>query len=172
LDVASLDLEQFTLQLTCCDLKLLLLSLIEAQTTTRHYLVVELDEQRCRKECFVQVDQKRLTQVLRNLLANAIKYSPQGGKIEIGLRQEGQSSRRARLWVTDQGLGIAPEEVPHVFERFYRSSRPDPAISGLGIGLYLAKQVIVRHGGHLWVESILGQGATFSVRLPLSSCSV
>ncbi len=169
LDMASLDQEQFTLQFASHDLRQLLISLVETQrqTSAKHHLRLVLDKQTRIQGCFAQVDLRRLTQVLRNLLANAIKYSPRGGQIEIGLQQEGQSSRWARLWVADQGVGIALEDVSHLFERFYRSSKPDPSIGGLGIGLYLAKQVIARHAGHLWVESTLGQGTTFSILLPL-----
>jgi PAS domain S-box-containing protein len=171
LDITSLDLNQLTFQFASHDLRQLLISLVEEtqmQTAAKHHLTLVLDGQTRAQAYVVQIDQKRLTQALRNLLGNAIKYSPDGGTIEIGLREEGQSSRWARLWITDQGVGVVPEDVPHLFERFYRSSKPDTSISGLGIGLYLAKQVIVRHGGHLWVESVPGQGATFFVLLPLS----
>ena len=112
-------------------------------------------------------DERRITQVLSNLIGNAIKYSPAGGEIEVGLRWTAARPEEALLWVQDGGIGIAPTDLPHLFKRFQRASSLDPALSGLGIGLYLANELVTRHGGYIWVESSEGKGSTFFVRLPL-----
>jgi signal transduction histidine kinase len=69
--------------------------------------------------------------------------------------------------VRDEGIGIAPQEIGRLFTRYYRVSQLDPSLSGLGIGLYLAKDLVTRHGGRIWVESTEGKGSTFFVELPL-----
>ena len=69
--------------------------------------------------------------------------------------------------VKDQGVGIAEQDIPHIFERFYRSHTLDESISGFGIGLYLTKELVQAHGGRIWAESALGRGSTFFVALPL-----
>ena len=168
LDLSSLDQDQLTLHLTWNNLVQLLEQVIEAQqlTTKKHQLRLTLAEEVRTNGCNAHCDRIRITQVMSNLIANAIKYSTQGGDIEIGLRPEGQINKRALIWVKDHGPGIAQEDLPHLFERFYRSQRPDQSIGGLGIGLYLVKQIIARHNGHIWVEST--EGATFYITLPLA----
>ncbi len=170
LDLSSLDHDQLILHLAQYDLREILERIVETQrqTSQKHQLRLVLDERTRANGCTTSTDRARLVQAFSNLVANAIKYSPLGGEIEVGLRQEGQPPNRVCIWVTDHGLGIAPEDLPHLFQRFYRSRKLDRAISGLGVGLYLAKQIIERHSGHIWVESTEGHGATFSVILPLT----
>lgn len=110
----------------------------------------------------------RLTRAVLNLLDNAIKYSPEGGKIEVSLRTEGTSE--AVLTVSDQGPGIPAEDIPHIFERFYRADKSRARMkSGAGLGLSIAKFIVDQHKGRLWVESELGRGTTFGLALPLQS---
>ncbi|HEX7733639.1 MAG TPA: ATP-binding protein [Ktedonobacteraceae bacterium] len=125
-----------------------------------------LDDALTEGKCIARVDALRLRQAFSNLVKNAIKYSPRGGAIEVGLRLEGYPLSHALCWVSDHGVGIAQEDLPHLFERFYRSQNLDQALSGLGIGLYLVRQIITRHGGRLWVDSVQGQGSTFFLLLP------
>jgi two-component system sensor histidine kinase VicK len=171
LDLSSLDEDQLVLHLAGHDLAQILTQVVVTQTMTteKHQVKVRLDDSVTDGKCMVQVDAVRLMQALRNLVNNAIKYSPQGGTIEVGLRLEQQPPSQALLWVSDQGLGIAQEDLPHLFDRFYRSQKPDRAISGLGIGLYLVKQIVTRHRGRIWVDSAEGHGSTFYVALPLTS---
>jgi signal transduction histidine kinase len=170
LDLSSLDQDQLILRQSWQNLAQLLRQVVEtlARTTDKHQLRLVMDASTVSEEGMALVDPLRLTQVLRNLVNNAIKYSPRGGEIEIGLQMEKPPLPQALFWVKDHGLGIAQEDLPHLFERFYRSQKLDRSISGLGIGLYLVHQIISRHGGHLWVESTEGQGSTFYVRLPLA----
>src|SRR5258707_5988304 len=169
LDLSSLDQDQLTLHMGEYDLREILTRVVEVQqqATHKHQLRLTFDEQTRAHGCITAVDHARLLQTFSNLVTNAIKYSPQGGEIEIGLRQEGLPPNRVCIWVSDHGLGIDPQDLPHLFQRFYRSRKPDRANSGLGVGLYLVKQIIERHSGHVWVESTEGQGATFFTILPL-----
>ncbi len=114
-------------------------------------------------------DENRFVQVLNNLISNAIKYSPAGSRIEVGLRYSPTTPHEALIWVKDSGIGIAANELPHIFKRFHRASGLDRSISGLGIGLYLVQEVVTRHRGRVWAESTEGSGSTFYVRLPLKS---
>lgn len=110
-------------------------------------------------------DELRLEQVLQNLLQNAIKYSPNGGKISIHLEPY---QDMALISIADQGLGIPETALPQLFNRFYRAENPAfKLISGIGLGLYVVREIVKMHGGTVEVESTEGQGSTFTVRLPL-----
>jgi heavy metal sensor kinase len=111
-------------------------------------------------------DQDRLKQVIVNLVANAIQYTPSGGKVNIALRKD---NHQALLTVKDTGPGIPAADLPHIFERFYRAerSRKRSENSGFGLGLSIASWIVRRHGGTIEVESQEGKGTTFIVRLPL-----
>jgi PAS domain S-box-containing protein len=116
----------------------------------------------------VQADQQRLRQVLANLLTNAVKYSPDGSEIVLRVsRSEGE----ARVAVIDQGVGMPPEALPHLFERFFRAEGAAERAPGLGLGLFITRRIVEAHGGNIHVESELGQGSTFSITLPLPDCS-
>jgi K+-sensing histidine kinase KdpD/CheY-like chemotaxis protein len=111
------------------------------------------------------VDARRVEQVLRNLLSNAIKYSPAGGTISV----HGRGDRRQLLvWVGDEGMGIPPQDLERVFERFYRvESEVAMRESGAGLGLSVCKGIVEAHGGRIWAESTLGVGSTFYFTLPV-----
>ncbi len=112
----------------------------------------------------VFADQERIRQVLTNLVENAVKYSPDGGPISIRVGDKGDC---ATLTVTDQGIGIPPGDLETIFERFSRGSRePDRRFSGLGLGLYTCRRIVLEHGGEIEVTSRLGAGSTFTVHLP------
>ncbi len=113
----------------------------------------------------VFADEARLEQVLVNLVHNAIKFTPPGGKVDISARTEGDG---LAISVSDTGVGIPEDDLPRVFERFYKADKAR-AGGGTGLGLAIAKHVVEAHGGRIWVESVEGRGATFSFSLPLSS---
>lgn len=116
--------------------------------------------------CPVRGDRERLEQVITNLLTNAVKYSPQADRVVVTL---GTKERQAVVAVRDFGIGIAPEHLPHLFDRFYRVSDPaEKTYPGLGIGLYIVGEIVKRHGGAIRVESAPGAGITFTVTLPLT----
>jgi len=117
----------------------------------------------------VQADPDRLSQVLGNLISNALRYTPEGGRVQVAV-----SMRRpdALVSVADDGAGIAPEDLPHVFDRFWRAdSARRRATGGSGLGLTIARSLIEAHGGHIWAESAEGHGSTFTFSLPLGSDS-
>lgn len=114
-------------------------------------------------------DEERLRQVFINLLTNAIKYSPQANCIMIRLARDDQGGQ-AILTVQDFGIGIDKAYHEHIFERFYQvTSAEERTYPGLGIGLFISREIVERHRGRLWVESSKGHGATFFVALPLLS---
>ena len=109
-------------------------------------------------------DTRRLGRVLSNLLDNAVKYSPDGGPIVVRLGRDGNS---AVLQVVDRGIGIPGQDRDRIFERFQRASNVEQRIGGTGIGLASARHIVESHGGSIGVESEEGDGATFTVRLPI-----
>ncbi len=115
-------------------------------------------------EAFVRGDSERLRQVFDNLLRNAIKYSPNGEPIRVDVRRDGESYTAS---VTDRGIGIPEDERERLFDRFSRGSNARRAkISGTGIGLFIVKMIVERHAGDVGVESKVGEGSRFYVRLP------
>lgn len=115
----------------------------------------------------VQADEQRITQVLFNLISNALRHTPAGGTVTVSaeLRED-----RVLVSVRDTGSGIPPEDLPHVFERFYRADRSRTrSTGGSGLGLTIAKQIVEAHGGKIWTQSWLGAGSTFAFSLPLSA---
>ena len=128
-------------------------------TTTTHAISVRRDS-----ENVVKADRDHLEQVLNNLLTNAIKYSPSGGSITIDVRPDDSG---VRLSVTDEGIGIPEKELDAIFGLFYRS--PDRAArdaAGMGLGLYISKEIVVRHGGRIWAESSGTKGSVLNVIIP------
>lgn len=117
----------------------------------------------------IEADRDHLEQVLNNLIGNAVKYSPDGGTVTVAAGTEDQD---AVLSVSDKGIGIPEEELGSVFGLFYRSpDRRARDVGGMGLGLYISKEIVDRHGGRIWAESTHGKGTTFHVRLPRRAVS-
>ncbi len=114
----------------------------------------------------VVADRQRIAQVVGNILDNAVKYSPRGGQVTVSLQeQEGDFL----VSVSDQGIGISPEYLDHIFERFYRvRNTASHQYSGIGLGLYVARAIVERHGGRIWFANNPGSGSTFYFTLPHS----
>jgi signal transduction histidine kinase len=108
-------------------------------------------------------DHNRIIQVLTNLLSNAIKFTPQGGKVTL---QAARQNNEIIITVTDTGMGIPKDDLPKIFERFYRVKRPGKEIQGTGLGLPIVAQIITQHQGRILVDSEVGKGTTFTVYLP------
>jgi signal transduction histidine kinase len=140
----------------------------------------------------LSIDADRISQVIGNLVSNALRYTPAGGAVSVQCSvNSDQLTVNSKQWsvsseqiaddklitdhwllitVTDTGSGIAPEDLPHVFDRFYRADRSrNRATGGSGIGLAIVKQLVEAHGGRVWAESELGKGSRFSFTLPLKS---
>lgn len=109
----------------------------------------------------VQGDRARMEQVFENLLSNAIKYSPDGGKITISVAEQ---ANLAQVSITDEGIGIPPQEIEHIWSRYYRGA--DLEAKGTGLGLVNVRRIVEAHGGRIWVRSS-GRGTTFTFELPL-----
>ena len=120
---------------------------------------------------FVAADRDKVRQVIVNLIENAMKYSPDGGRIEVGL-QSGQSSEEETVifYVKDEGIGIPSNELARIFEKFYRlDPQMTRGVGGTGLCLYICSELVHRMGGNIWVESSEGQGSTFLLELPVES---
>ena len=142
------------------------LSAEQQQVAQHHTIRVES----CVPTLVGEWDIARLERVVSNLLSNAVKYSPDGGNITVTVRQEEDDGTAcAVLQVNDPGLGIPEDDLPHIFERFHRGANVAGRIAGTGIGLAGAKQIVEQHGGSISVESREGEGAAFTVRLPLDA---
>ncbi|HEU4583933.1 MAG TPA: ATP-binding protein [Polyangiaceae bacterium] len=111
---------------------------------------------------FVLADRERILQVLSNIVGNAIKFTPAGGSVTIAAEAEGA---RARFSISDTGPGVKPEQLPHLFDRYWQAT--PRAGGGIGLGLSIAKGIVDAHGGEIWVESEPGHGTTFHFRLPV-----
>jgi len=112
-----------------------------------------------------EFDHERLLQVVFNLVNNAVKFTPAGGKVEVGAERE---AAQVRFWVHDSGTGLGPEQLERVFERGWQA---EPKGGGKGLGLYISRRIIEAHGGTMWVESTPGQGATFFAVLPVEQAA-
>ena len=127
----------------------------------RHTVVPDFPDE----PLMAMVDIKRMEQVLRNLLSNACKYSPDGGTITVQGRGD---KSQVLLRVNDQGIGIPPEETGRIFERFYRvENEVTQNVGGVGLGLAVCRGIVKAHGGRIWVESQVGTGSTFYLSLPV-----
>ena len=116
------------------------------------------------RDLWVELDQDKITQVLDNIINNAIKYSPDGGRIIVRLME---THTDIIVSVSDEGLGISRKDIPHLFDRFYRVDKArSRAMGGSGLGLAIAQEVVQLHGGKIWVNSIENKGSTFFVSLP------
>lgn len=130
------------------------------QKTTKQHLITFKGE-----KLTVNADRFRIYQVITNLITNAIKYSPEGKRIKIALKK---SNSKAVVSVSDEGIGISKEQQKKIFERLYQVSDPhEKTYPGLGMGLYISKEIIKRHRGMIWVEGEKGKGSTFYFSLPI-----
>jgi len=119
-------------------------------------------------EAWIEADGHRIEEVLDNLLVNALRYVPRGGTVELGLSRPPEAAGRYRLTVSDDGRGLTPEELPHVFERFYRGSGAREG-GGSGLGLAIVKEIVERHGGAARARGRMPHGLSIEIELPASS---
>ena len=119
---------------------------------------------------WIEIDTDKMTQVIDNILNNAIKYSPDGGKITVSMKT---TYDQIILSISDQGLGIPKQDLPRIFDRFYRVDRArSRAQGGTGLGLAIAKEIIKQHNGFIWAKSEYGKGSTFTIVLPYDKNAV
>lgn len=158
------DGEEIVLRREMMDLAALVeeMTLDQQKMFPRHHLQVQIDE----APLVGHWDQARLTRLLLSLLGNALKYSPDGGRITVHLARERDDW--AVLSVQDEGIGIPADDLSHIYERYFRGANAVGATAGTGIGLSTAQQIVEQHGGTITAESTEGHGSKVVVRLPLS----
>jgi two-component system sensor histidine kinase GlrK len=163
LDISKIESGAMKYTFTSADLLGILLPVIEEAKliATRKNIAVIVKAEPIPK---VRADLEKIPQVYSNLLSNAIKYTPENGKIQVDI---GRSRFGVRVSVTDSGIGIAPEDLPNVFTKFYQAKNADKASTrGTGVGLALVKALVEAHGGRVFAESVVGEGTRFTVELP------
>jgi signal transduction histidine kinase len=167
LDISRLEQGQLSIVYEPMDVGLLVERVVqEVQPGLHQHTVVSHTPT---EEVMILGDELRLEQVLQNLIQNAIKYSPEGGTIDVVVEND---TTQVAVQVRDHGVGIPSDALPHLFERFYRvSNAVDRHIQGTGIGLYVVKEIMALHGGQVEVTSQEGVGSTFTIRLPLCESS-
>ncbi|HEX2037489.1 MAG TPA: ATP-binding protein [Chloroflexota bacterium] len=168
LDVSRIEAGQLKLYVESVDVRDLVTQVATRMQamTTDHQLVLHpaAGGGAADGELVVAGDPDRLEQVMINLIDNAIKYSPNGGAIQLDVRRSGE---QVLLSVQDHGVGIPSDELGTVFDLFYRSRHSQHSErGGIGLGLYISKEIVLRHGGQIWATSAPGQGSTFFVALP------
>ncbi len=166
LDVSRIEAGKLTMRFELCDLKELCRQAVEEQiATTGRAITFQAPDEPLK----VEADLDRIHQVLINLLSNALKYSPTDGAVTVSVTQD---QGRAVLCVRDEGAGIPAEELPHIFDRFYRVREIEMQSGsgrGLGLGLHICREIVKWHRGHIWAESAMGKGSAFYVALPLAN---
>jgi signal transduction histidine kinase len=180
LDLSRIEAGAFELNIGRVDTAEVLLSSLKSQSRAAEFRRHQLELKTAAELLAVRADQKALRRVISNLIENAIKYTPDGGHITLAGRRAGDE---VEISVTDNGRGIPPQDIPILFDKFHRG-RPAPVaadgalaaalpeleeVPGIGLGLFLARNVIEQMGGRISVESEVGRGSTFTLRLPVWS---
>ncbi|MDP9320169.1 MAG: ATP-binding protein [Chloroflexota bacterium] len=166
LDVSRIESGRLELRVADVDLPELVAEVMRRHQlmATKHDLRLHYDPDR---KLGVRGDRDHLEQVLNNLIGNAMKYSPEGGPIEVTVSRAWE--QEIEFSIVDHGIGIRPAELARVFGLFYRSpDRNARDVGGMGLGLYITKEIVDRHSGRIWAESDVGHGTTFHVALPAS----
>lgn len=164
LDVAMLDAGQLSLEWGPLGPATLVETLLERFGPLAAERSIELEARLANGLPRVRADESRLFQVMANLLGNAIKFTPPGGRVVLGAQRD---EEEVRFSVADSGPGIPPENLPRLFDRFWTTRAGNP--HGAGLGLAIARGIVEAHGGRIWAESRPGEGSTFSFTLPLEA---
>jgi two-component system OmpR family sensor kinase/two-component system sensor histidine kinase BaeS len=162
-ELALADAGQLRLYLRPTDVGHIIRSTVEGLAPAAKAQEVALGERIAGDLPIVQADSDRVAQVLRNLLVNAVRHTPPGGSVTVtaGLTADG-----VEIAVSDTGEGIAPDDLPHVFERFWRADAARSRTGGTGLGLAVAQSLVEAQGGRMWAESTPGEGSTLRFTLP------
>jgi signal transduction histidine kinase len=165
LDLSRIESGAYRLRKTRLDIRGLIDSCVEVERHRAESLNLTLTSKLPRDLSAVSGDREALRRVIRGLIDNAIKYTPEGGQITLSAQE---STETIAISISDTGKGIAETDLPHVFEKFYRAGleTDDASASGVGLGLYLAQHIVGQLNGEISVESVAGSGTTFTLRLP------
>jgi signal transduction histidine kinase len=164
LDAASIEAKRLALDAQPCGVGALVAEVVETLSPLAEEQSIRLRSCLPGGPLEVLCDRSRVAQALSNLVCNALKFTPRGGEVTVGAERAGIS---VRFLVTDTGIGIKPEELPHLFDRYWQARSTRSA--GAGLGLYIVKGIVEAHGGRIMVESVPGSGTTFSFTLPAAS---
>jgi len=171
LDLAKLEAGKMSIKLAPCSINKVIDESIEgliAWANTRSVVLIKKVPENLPE---VKIDANKIIQVLNNLVGNAIKFTPSNGTITVDAQL--QNGHEVLVTVEDTGVGIAKNELEKVFTRFYQTEeRAATDVSGTGIGLSIAKEIVELHGGKIWVQSDSGQGAKFSFTIPVNLSKV
>jgi signal transduction histidine kinase len=161
LDVAAIEQGSFSIEKKPLDLSAVVLSITGSQRALARQNSIVMSADVAPELPEVQADERRIHNVLENLIGNALKFTASGGSITLGtaVRQE-----EVVVWVRDTGSGIAEADVPHVFDRYFHARRANRR--GMGLGLSICKSIVEAHGGRIWIDSAVGEGTTVSFTLP------
>jgi signal transduction histidine kinase len=158
------DAEQLRLQMEPVNVGKLAAQVVERLQLHAEEKGIQLDTAVSNTLPLIQADPERLTQILTNLIANALRYTPEGTRVQVSVRTVSGGVETA---VSDNGPGIPPEDLPKLFDRFWRAEQSrSRATGGSGLGLAVAKQLVQAHGGRIWVKSELNRGTRFTFFLP------
>jgi signal transduction histidine kinase len=164
LDITAIEAHRFSVLPTRCELDDLVRETIELFEPVARSKQVWLAQKIESPGIVVHAERERIAQVLANLMANALKFTPAGGHVTISVDRHGSD---ARIGILDTGTGIPTANLPHVFDRFWHDEASGK--KGAGLGLFIARGIVEAHGGHIWVESEPGHGARFYFTLPLET---
>jgi signal transduction histidine kinase len=164
LDLDRIEAGRLTLRVEPVDVNLVLQGAVDRAHASSevHQFTTALDP----SEPIVHCDADRLAQIISNLLTNAVKYSPDGGVIEVDSRV---TEGFVEVSVRDHGLGIAPEFAKRLFSRYERYEKTSGKVIGTGLGLAIARQIVEMQGGRIWVDTTVGEGSEFHFTLPLQA---
>lgn len=164
LEITKLDAGQITLTRQWTDVQQLVGRVVESLHPLAQRKSQEVRLHRLDSPCLAEVDRRRMEQVLTNILSNAITFTPKQGHIDVRVQD---TAGGFQVCVADDGPGIAAEDQAHLFDKFYVVVN-DRGLSGMGLGLYIAREIVELHGGRIWVESRVGGGSTFCFAVPAS----
>ncbi|MFS0788709.1 cell wall metabolism sensor histidine kinase WalK [Shouchella sp. 1P09AA] len=167
LQLSRIDSQDYEMDLQWVELGSFLHSIIERFEMIVKDKDIEFHRHIVKQPTFAKIDEDKLTQVLDNIVSNAIKYSPEGGNVTITLLHQGN---KARISISDEGMGIPAESQDKIFERFYRVDKARARnVGGTGLGLAIAKEYVLAHEGEIWVNSEYNEGTTIYITLPYST---
>ena len=162
LAISAIETGRFAIETDSVETTELILAALESQHSLAAAASVILAADLSPALPALEADEDRLLDVLENLIGNAIKFTSAGGSITVGASRQASD---VLIWVKDSGSGIAPEQLPHIFDRFWQARKKERR--GIGLGLSICKAIVEAHGGTIEVASESGTGSTFTVRLPL-----
>ena len=170
LDLSRIDAGIFPLDMRTGDLRDPIQAVVQALSEVAIGRGIALDSEAPGHPVELRFDRERIVQLLTNLVGNALKFTPRGGSVSVRLTE---TDSGAIVEVRDSGAGIPPDELPRIFERFYRGTNTgDARASGSGLGLAIVRSIVDMHGGEIEVASVVGEGTVFRITLPRSPAKV